>query len=174
MPGGGPLNSQLITITMTPERRSLFIQFTLLFLLTSAVLLMALFFTRDTDDGPAGGGQEQQLYASFRNFDHLKPDLIRLVNSVNSQASLMVTQNGRNTSALFLAQGYIDKFERFQNTVNDTFAIKVTDMLRQYLTTTNQLKTLQDDKKRLDDLYDACQKNREIDAINSRGQGANH
>jgi hypothetical protein len=144
------------------ERRSLLIQFTFLFLLTSAVILLALFFTRDEGDEIGGGDQEQQLYTEFRNFDKLRPDLLRLVDTVNMQVTLMMTQNGQNTSAAIQAATYIDRFDRFTNTQNDTFAMKVTEMLRQYMQTAAAWKTAQDGKRKLDDEFEECQRDRQM------------
>ena len=118
---------------MTKDRKNLFVQFTFLFVLSAGVILLALFFTRDPDGSDSGDSQQQQLYAEFKNFDKLKPQLLQLVDGINAQVNIIQAENGGNNTASYTANNLIDDFQRRYNPQQDTFALKVTDMLRLYL-----------------------------------------
>jgi hypothetical protein len=141
---------------MTQERKTQFIQFSFLFLFTAAVLLLALFLTRDTAEDQATGGEEEQLYTQFRNFDKLKPGLIRLIDTVSYEANLMASQNAGNTNAINEGTNFIERFDRYDNTQSDAFAARITEMLRQYLQTSAETKTDNDRKKDKDEQLQEC------------------
>ena len=159
---------------MTKDRRSLLLQFTFLFVLSAGVILLALFFTRDPDEATAADNQQQQLYAEFKTFDRLKPQIIQLVDSINTQVNIMQAENGGNNSASYQAQNYIDDFQRRYNAQQDSFALKVTAMLQQYVQTAIECKNYIDQKKKVDLDYEDCQREKEMDILNSRSSGATH
>jgi len=154
---------------MTKDRKNLFIQFTFLFVLSAGVILLALFFTRDPDEADSADSQQQQLYAEFKNFDKLKPQLLQLVDGINAQVNIIQAENGGNNNASYQAQNLIDDFQRRYNPQQDSFTVKVTDMLQQYLLAAKETKTYTDQKKDIDRDYEECKQDRVLDSRSSDG-----
>jgi hypothetical protein len=160
---------------MTKDRKNLFVQFTFLFVLSAGVILLALFFTRDPDGSDSGDSQQQQLYAEFKNFDKLKPQLLQLVDGINAQVNIIQAENGGNNTASYTANNLIDDFQRRYNPQQDTFALKVTDMLRLYLQAATETKAFTDQKKGVDHDYEECKQEKIGDLLDSRSSdGTTH
>jgi hypothetical protein len=159
---------------MTKDRKSLLLQFTFLFVLSAGVILLALFFTRDPDETGSADSQQQQLYAEFRNFDQLKPQLLQLVDSIDNQANLIQAGNSGSNSVSLQALNLIDDFQRRHGAQQDSFALKVTDMLKQYVQAATECKRYSDQKKNVEQQYQDCQQEKLGDLLNSRNSGATH
>ncbi len=72
------------------------------------------------------------------------------------------------------ARSYIQNFQMFQNTQNDSFATRVTEMLNAYVNASWQYKSFVDQKRKVDEELDQCNKDRQMDIFSSRANAPSH
>jgi hypothetical protein len=148
------------------EKKDLFFKYFVLFMTTAAVLLFALFFTQEPAGDMGLNENEKELYKEFKKLDQLKPALMNLIDSTIAQTAKIEAQNAGSSFAKDQAISNIERFQSANNTQDNEFLGDITQMLRNYIMATDDIKKAGDFKIQADQELIDCRQRLQFDLIN--------
>lgn len=141
------------------EKKDLFFQYLVMFTIAAGALLAALFLTRVNPGTSGMDEQTQNLFNKFDKFDKSKPGLEKLIDTVTTEANKIVPQNEEGSFALQTANELINEFEKKQddiNFANNPFAGNVVQLLKLYINSKNDIKTIKRQENATNKLLEDC------------------
>lgn len=135
------------------EKNDLFFQFLVAFVLTAGLLLGALFLPQGDRNIVINDG-EKNLFQEFSDFEKSKPALIKLIDTVQSEAKGIMNQNAGGNSANRASNDLINDFTASHN--GSPLVKSISDLLSLYITRSSELKKNQDDIDNIKRKYEDC------------------